>query len=132
MFIDPIADLITKIRNANQAKLHEVEIQTSNLTTAILTILKNEGYILGFDIKTFGHSKKKKTIVKLKYKKQTPSIRNIKQISKPGLRVYVPVEKMPKVLNGLGIAIVSTNKGVITNKQAVANNVGGEVIAYVW
>lgn len=132
MYMDPIADLITRIKNANSARLPEVKIQTSNLTTSILDILKQEGYILGYDIKNLGKTKKKVTYIKLKYKNKIPSINNIRQISKPGLRVYATAEKMPRVLNDLGIAIVSTSQGVMDNKKAKVSNLGGEVIAYVW
>jgi len=132
MFMDPIADLISKINNANRAKLASVKIQTSKMTTAIVNILKNEGYIANYAVKNIGKTKKQCTIVYLKYKNQIPAINGIRQISKPGLRVYTSAEQMPKVLNGLGIAVVSTSHGIMTNKNAKIAKIGGEVIAYVW
>lgn len=132
MFMDPIADLISKLNNANKAKLPSIKIQTSHLTTAIVEILKNEGYISSYNIKKAARTNKDITIVFLKYKNQIPAINGLKQISKPGLRAYTSAEKMPRVLNGLGIAIVSTSHGVMTNKNAKKANLGGEVIAYVW
>lgn len=132
MFMDPISDLISKLNNANKARLQTVKIQTSNLTTAILDILKNEGYITSYAIKNAGKTKKKITIIYLKYKNQIPAINGLRQISKPGLRIYTSAEDMPKVLNGLGIAVVTTSHGVMTGKQAKKANLGGEVIAYIW
>lgn len=132
MFMDPIADLISKLNNANRARLNTVKIQTSSLTTAIVDIMKSEGYISNYVIKHVGKTNKKITIVYLKYKNQTPVINGLRQISKPGLRVYTAYENMPRVLNGLGIAIVSTSHGVMTNKNAYKAHIGGEVIAYVW
>lgn len=132
MFMDPISDLISKLNNANKARLQTVKIQTSNLTTAILDILKNEGYIASYNVKNLGKTKKKITIIHLKYKNQIPAINGLRQISKPGLRIYTSAEDMPKVLNGLGIAVVTTSHGVMTGKQARKANLGGEVIAYVW
>lgn len=136
MYMDPIADLICKIKNANMAKLPYVKIQTSSLTTNILKIMQEEGYILGFEQKVFKakkkNGKKQFTYIKLKYKNRIPVINGIKQISKPGLRIYQEAKKIPKVLNGLGIAIISTTQGIITDKLARKNNVGGEIIAYLW
>lgn len=132
MFMDPIADLISKLNNANRARLNTVKIQTSNLSTAIVDIMKNEGYISNYVVKKVGKTAKKITIVYLKYKNQIPAINGLRQISKPGLRVYTSYENMPRVLNGLGIAIVSTSHGVMTNKNAFKARIGGEVIAYVW
>lgn len=131
MFMDPISDLISKLNNANKAKLPTVKIQTSNLTTAILTILKNEGYIASYNIRNAGKTKKQITIIHLKYKNQMPAINGLRQISKPGLRIYTSAQDMPRVLNGLGIAVVSTSHGVMTGKNARKANLGGEVIAYV-
>jgi small subunit ribosomal protein S8 len=132
MIIDPISDLVVKIKNASKAHHADAIIQTSSLTSAILTVLKDEGYITDFEVKNHKSSdKKQRTIIKLKYKEQTPVITGIKQISKPGLRVYQENKKLPKVLNGLGIAIISTSQGVVTDKFARKNNLGGEVIAYV-
>lgn len=131
MFMDPIADLISKLNNANRARLNTVKIQTSRLTTAIVEILKDEGYISNFVVKKVGKTPKQITIIYLKYKNQTPVINGLRQISKPGLRVYTAYENMPRVLNGLGIAIVSTSHGVMTNKKAYKARIGGEVIAYI-
>lgn len=130
--MDPVADLISKLNNANRARLETVKIQTSKFTTKILEILQNEGYISSYAIKNLNKTKKQRTYIKLKYKKQIPAINGIKQISKPSLRVYTSVEKMPKILNGLGIAIISTSHGIMTNKNAQKANLGGEIIAYVW
>ena len=132
MYMDPISDLISKLNNANKARLNTIKIQTSRMSSSILTILKDEGYISSFQVKNVGKTKKQVTIVTLKYKNQVPAINGIRQISKPGLRAYTSAEKMPKVLNGLGIAIVSTSHGIMTNKNAKKANLGGEVIAYIW
>jgi len=129
---DPIADMLTRIRNANAAKHDKVDIPSSMTKTEIADILVKEGYIYGYEIVTDGI---KKTIrIKLKYgvNKNEKVINGIKRISKPGLRVYASVSEMPRVLNGLGIAIVSTNKGIITDKDARKLKVGGEVMAFVW
>lgn len=131
MFMDPISDLFSKLNNANKARLSTVKIQTSRLTSAILTILKNEGYIASYSVKNLGKTKKQITIIHLKYKNQVPAINGVRQISKPGLRIYTSAQDMPKVLNGLGIAVVTTSHGVMTGKQARKANLGGEVIAYV-
>jgi len=132
MFMDPISDLISKLNNANKARLSTIKIQTSNLTSAVLDVLKQEGYISNYAVKNAGKTKKQITIITLKYKNQIPSINGLKQISKPGLRIYTSAEEMPRVLNGLGIAVVSTSHGVMTNKAAKKANLGGEVIAYIW
>lgn len=131
MFIDPIADLILRVKNANSARLPDAVIQTSNLTTSILEVLQNEGYILSYEVKNLTKIKKQ-TVIKLKYKNLIPTINGFKQISKPGLRVYAQATKIPKVLNGLGVAIISTSNGVVSDKVARAKNLGGEVIAYIW
>ncbi len=129
---DPIADMLTRIRNANTAKRNTVDVPSSKMKTAIADILTNEGYIEGYEIIEDGIKKTMKITLKYGVDKNEKVISGIKRISKPGLRVYAPAEKMPKVLNGLGVAIVSTNKGVITDKEARKLGVGGEVIAYVW
>lgn len=126
---DPIADMLTRVRNAIQAKHQSVAMPASNMKQAIAKILKENGYIHEFKV---NGDVKKELSIKLKYKGQTPAISGLKRISKPGLRVTVSSEKMPKVLNGLGTAIVSTSKGVMTSSDAKANNLGGEVLAYVW
>ncbi len=130
MHSDPISELLTKIRNAKKAYKPSVTVQTSNMKTAILKVLKEEGYIKDFINTT--KDKKSFTEIKLKYKNKNSSIHGIRQISKPGLRVYREYEKLPKVLNGLGIALISTSKGVMTDRNARKNKVGGEIIAYVW
>ncbi len=129
---DPIADMLTRIRNANTAKHDTVTIPSSKIKLAIAEILLEEGYIKKFDIVEDGNFKS--IVVTLKYgsDKNEKAINGIKRISKPGLRVYAGKETMPKVLGGLGIAIVSTNKGIVTDKKARELQVGGEVLAYVW
>ena len=129
---DPIADMLTRIRNANTAKHDTVDVPVSKIKTAIANILVDEGYIAKYEIT--GEGVKKNLHITLKYGKDKNEriISGIKRISKPGLRVYAGSEDMPKVLGGLGIAIVSTNKGVITDKEARKQHVGGEVLAFVW
>ncbi len=130
MMTDPIADMLTRIRNANQNRDENVSMPSSTMKARIAEILKEEGFIV--DYKVEGETKKVLTI-NLKYgNKGARAISGLKKISKPGLRVNVPADKLPRVLNGLGIAVVSTSKGVMTDKQARKNGVGGEVIAYVW
>ena len=129
---DPIADMLTRIRNANTAKHDTVDIPASKIKVAIAGILVDEGFIEKYDIVEDG---KIKTIhVTLKYgaDKNEKVITGIKRISKPGLRVYAKSDNVPKVLNGLGIAIISTSNGMMTDKEARKQHVGGEVIAYVW
>lgn len=127
---DPIADMLTRIRNANSAKHESVKIPYSNMKLGIANILKNEGYIKDFEIKEDGS--KKDVVVSLKYVDGENVIKGLKRISKPGRRVYSGVEDLPKVLGGLGVAIVSTPKGVITDKECRKHSVGGEVLCYVW
>jgi small subunit ribosomal protein S8 len=129
---DPIADMLTRIRNANMAKHDSVEIPASKMKLSIAEILLNEGYIKSYEV--VGEGVHKNIVVNLKYgaDKNEKVIAGLKRISKPGLRVYASAENMPKVLGGLGIAIVSTNKGVITDKEARKQKIGGEVLAYVW
>ncbi len=129
---DPIADMLTRIRNANTAKHDTVSIPASKIKASIAEILLEEGYIKGYELQ--GEGAGKKILVTLKYgsDKNEKVIHGLSRISKPGLRVYASAEEMPKVLGGLGIAIVSTNEGVMTDKQARAKNVGGEVLAYIW
>ncbi len=128
---DPIADYLTRIRNANMAKHDSVEIPASNIKKSISEILKREGFIRDYEVA----DDNKQGVIKV-FLKYGPNgehvISGLKRISKPGLRNYVSAEDLPKVLNGLGIAIVSTSAGVITDKEARQKNVGGEVIAYVW
>jgi small subunit ribosomal protein S8 len=128
---DPIADYLTRIRNANMAKHDSVEISASNIKKSISEILKREGFIRDYEVT----DDNKQGVIKI-FLKYGPNgervISGLKRISKPGLRNYVGAEELPKVLNGLGIAIVSTSAGVITDKEARQKGVGGEVIAYVW
>ena len=128
---DPIADMLTRIRNANDAYHEKVDMPASKIKAAVLEILKNEGFIKNVEqIEVEGHQVLR---VVLKYgANREKVIKGLKRISKPGLRVYASKENMPKVLGGLGIAIVSTNKGVMTDKKARELNVGGEVLAFVW
>ncbi|MDE5599910.1 MAG: 30S ribosomal protein S8 [Ureaplasma sp.] len=131
MHIDPIAELLTKIRNAKKAKKSSVSLSTTKMRTAIIQLLLKEGYIKEYNISEPVNNKSFTTI-KLKYKGKDCSINGLRQISKPGLRIYSKAENLPKVLNGLGIAIISTSKGIMTDKQARELNIGGEVIAYIW
>ena len=129
---DPIADMLTRIRNANTAKHDTVDVPASKIKEAIAQILLKEGYIKSYDIVEDGKFKTIKITLKYGADKNEKIISGLKRISKPGLRVYTDVENMPKVLGGLGVAIISTNKGVVTDKEARAMNVGGEVLAFVW
>ncbi len=128
---DTIADLLTRIRNASSAKHETVEIPASNMKKSIVQILADEGYIKRFTVTDDG----KQGIIKvfLKYgEDKKPIITGLKRVSKPGLRIYSNVEDMPRVMKGLGIAIMSTSKGVMTDRQARKENVGGEVLAFIW
>lgn len=128
---DPIADLLTRIRNANQMRYKEVVIPSSNIKLEIVKIMKNEGYIANYKIEK--NEVQDNIIVMLKYgQNKERVISGLKRISKPGLRVYAKAEEIPNVLNGLGISIVSTSKGIMTGKEAKKENLGGEVLAYVW
>ena len=127
---DPIADMLTRIRNALTAKHESVEIPASNMKKAMADILLNEGYVSHVEFKE--DEVQGSIVVTLKYSKDGNVITGLKRISKPGLRVYAKSNEIPKVLNGLGIAILSTSKGIMTDKQARANNLGGEVLAFVW
>ncbi|MBP1572110.1 MAG: 30S ribosomal protein S8 [Oscillospiraceae bacterium] len=128
---DPIADLLTRIRNASQAKHATVDIPASNMKKAIAQILVDEGYVKSYTVKE--DDKQGVITITLKYTdNMQPVITGLRRISKPGLRIYTSCEDMPKVLKGIGTAIVSTPKGVMTDKQARKENVGGEVLAFVW
>ena len=127
---DVIADMLTRIRNANDAKHETVDIPASNMKRAIAEILLSEGYIKGYQIIEDG--KQGVIRITLKYVGKQKVIHGLRRVSKPGLRIYSNCEDMPKVMNGLGIAIISTSKGIMTDKAARANNVGGEVLAFVW
>ncbi len=129
---DPIADMLTRIRNANTAKHDTVDVPASKMKIAIADILVDEGYIKKYDLTEDGAVKTMHITLKYGADKNEKIISGIKKISKPGLRVYAGKEDMPKVLGGLGIAIVSTNQGIITDKQARQLGVGGEVLAFVW
>ena len=128
---DPIADMLTRIRNANQMKYKEVEVPASKIKEEIANVLKNEGFIVDYKIKK--NNVQNIIVLTLKYsEKNERVITGLKRISKPGLRVYAKNTEIPSVLNGLGIAIVSTSKGIMTGKQAKHELLGGEVLAYIW
>ena len=128
---DPIADMLTRIRNALMVNKEVVEVPSSKMKKAIADIMLAEGYVS--DVKLVEDGLSGKLVITLKYfGKRQPVINGLQRVSKPGLRTYAGVENMPKVMDGLGVAILSTNKGVMTDKQAKAANVGGEVLCYVW
>ena len=128
---DPIADMLTRIRNANSALHETVEIPASKMKAAVLAILKDEGFVK--EVETIENEKHATLKVTLKYSSNNEKvITGIKRISKPGLRVYAKKEELPRVLGGLGIAVISTSKGIMSDKQARKEGLGGEVIAYVW
>jgi small subunit ribosomal protein S8 len=132
MYSDPISDYLTRIRNAMKAGHRVVEIPANNQKKAITKILLEKGYILNFKIE--GEEKKPVIKIALKYNGATkqPAIKNIERVSSPGLRKYAGVDELPRVLNGLGIAIISTSKGILSDKEARKENLGGEVICYVY
>jgi len=131
MVTDPIADMLTRIRNANQMRYTEVEVPASKIKEDIAKILTEEGYINGYKI--VDGNVQNTIVLNLKYgDKKERVITGLKRISKPGLRVYAKADEVPQVLNGLGIAIVSTSKGVMTGKEAKSQGLGGEVLAYIW
>ena len=132
MTSDPIADMLTRIRNANTAKHDTVDIPASKIKIAIANILLDEGYIKKYDLVEEGNFSTIRVTLKYGKDKNEKVITGLKRISKPGLRVYAGKEDMPKVLGGLGVAIVSTNQGIITDKKARELGVGGEVLAFVW
>ncbi len=127
---DPIADLLTRIRNAQSAKHPSVKIPASNLKKSICKILLDEGFIRNCAVEEDG--KQGMITVNLKYTNGTAAIKGLKRVSKPGLRIYSNAEELPKVMRGLGIAIISTSKGLMTDKEARKENVGGEVLAFIW
>ena len=129
---DPIADMLTRIRNANTAKHDTVDVPSSKMKLAIAQILLDEGYIKKFEVVKDGKFDVIKIALKYGADKNDKIITGIKRISKPGLRVYAGKDELPRVLGGLGIAIISTNQGVVTDKEARKLNVGGEVLAFVW
>ena len=132
MVNDTISDMLTRIRNANNAKHHFVEVPFTKMTSNIITILKSEGFIQDFEILSEG--KNKVILISLKYtgKKRVPIITTLKRVSKPGVRVYTGAKNLPRILGNLGIAIISTSKGVITNLKAKELGVGGEILCYIW
>ena len=127
---DTIADMLTRIRNANQMRYEEVKVPASNIKKEIARILKEEGFIKDYKIES--DDAQGTIVLTLKYNKKERVITGLKRISKPGLRVYAKNDEIPKVLNGLGIAIISTSKGIMTDKEARKENIGGEVLAYIW
>jgi small subunit ribosomal protein S8 len=127
---DPIADYLTRIRNATKAKKVRVEIPATRTKIGLSEIFKNLGYIIDYEI--LDDAKQKKLNIVLKYKNGVPAITGLKRISKPGLRVYRSAEELPKVLNGLGTAVISTTKGLLTDKDARTQLIGGEVMCYIW
>jgi small subunit ribosomal protein S8 len=128
---DPIADMLTRIRNANMKKIKSVDVPASNVKSSIAEILFSEGYISSYEI--IQDNKQSVIRITLKYlEKGQKVIAGLKRISKPGLRIYAPKDKLPKVLNGLGIALISTSKGIVTDKTARELGIGGEVLAYIW
>ena len=130
MVTDPIADMLTRVRNANQMRYKEVEVPASKMKNEIARILKAEGFIVDYKVKK--NNIQDILVLSLKYVDKERVITGLKRISKPGLRVYVKAEEVPSVLNGLGIAIISTSQGVMTDKEARKSSLGGEVLAYIW
>ena len=127
---DPIADMLTRIRNANQMKAETVDIPASKIKKQVLELLRDEGYIAKItEVKTKPVNKLRVT---LRYVQNERVVKGLKRISKPGLKVYAKSGEIPKVLNGLGIAVISTSKGILTDREARKQNVGGEILAYVW
>ena len=129
---DPIADMLTRIRNANAARHNTVDIPSSKVKVAIASILVEEGYVKTYEILEDGVKKTMRITLKYGRTKNDKVITGVKRISKPGLRVYANCEDLPKVLGGMGCAIISTNKGIVTDKEARNLGIGGEVIAFVW
>lgn len=127
---DTIADMLTRLRNGQSAAKKEVSMMASKLKVSILKVLKDEGFITDFQVKE-GENNKRSIVVDLKYKDNQPVIELLKRVSRPGLRLYVPCDELPKVYSGLGVAIVSTSKGVMTDREARRQGVGGEVLCYV-
>ena len=127
---DPIADMLTRIRNANSQRHLTVDVPFSRVKKAIADILVEEGFVSSLEV--LGESTKKTIRITLKYENKTRVLQGLKRISKPGLRIYANAEELPRVLNGLGIAVISTSKGIMTDKKARKENVGGEILAYIW
>ena len=129
---DPLGDMLTRIRNANDAKHESVEIPASNMKKAIADILVKVGFIMGYDFVEYAVQNVSLITVIFAPVKGQKVVTGLKRVSTPGLRVYASVDKLPKVLNGMGIAILSTSKGILTDKEAREQHIGGEVLAYVW
>lgn len=130
---DPIADMLTRIRNANVAMHDTVRMPSSKLKEALAAVLANEGYIEGFDVSQTGNRPGRTLEIKMKYTKERDrTISGVRRISKPGLRVYTGADKLPRVLGGLGVAVLSTSQGLMTDREARQRRVGGEVLCYVW
>ena len=129
---DTIADMLTRIRNANLARHHTVDIPSTRMTRSIAHVLQEEGFIESFDLD--GEGVQRKLVIKLKYRGKTrdPIIKNLKRVSRPGLRVYSNRKELPRVLGGIGIAIISTSSGIMTDRDARQQGIGGEVLCYVW
>jgi small subunit ribosomal protein S8 len=127
---DPIADFLTRIRNAARAKKVRVQIPSSKLKVNLAEILKTHGYIIDYEI--LDDNKQKKINMVLKYKNGIPAITGLKRISKPGLRIYKSADQLPRVLNGLGTAVISTPEGLLTDKEARKQLIGGEIVCYIW
>ena len=127
---DPIADFLTRIRNAARAKKVRVQIPSSKLKVSLAEILKTHGYIIDYEV--LDDNKQKKINMVLKYKNGIPAISGLKRISKPGLRVYKSADQLPRVLNGLGTAVISTPKGLLSEKEARKQLIGGEIVCYIW
>ncbi len=127
---DPIADMLTRIRNANTQRHQSVDVPYSRVKKAIADILVEEGFVSSLEV--LGEGVKKTIRITLKYENKTKVLQGLKRISKPGLRIYANAGELPRVLNGLGIAVISTSKGIMTDKNARKENVGGEILAYIW
>ncbi|MBR1884725.1 MAG: 30S ribosomal protein S8 [Clostridia bacterium] len=127
---DPIADMLTRIRNANTERHQSVDVPYSRVKKAIADILVEEGFVSSLEV--IGENTKKTIRITLKYENKTRVLQGLKRISKPGLRIYANADELPRVLNGLGIAVISTSKGIMTDKKARKENVGGEILAYIW
>ncbi|MCD7780996.1 MAG: 30S ribosomal protein S8 [Candidatus Gastranaerophilales bacterium] len=133
MNTDPIADMLTRIRNANMVSLPEVDMPSSKLKAELAKLLKNEGYIDNYSVEQKEGASYKTLKITLKYdEKSKPVISNLKRVSRPGLRNYCKAKDIPQVLGGMGIAVISTSKGLLTDRKAKSENVGGEVLCYIW
>ncbi len=130
---DPIADMLTRIRNASAAKLPQVCMPSSNIRVSLAETLKDTGYVDDFSVADIGNNKKELTLtLKYKGKSQTPVIEGLRRVSKPSCRVYVSSDEIPRVLGGLGVAILTTSNGLLTDREARKRNIGGELLCYVW